>query len=133
MRTILFVDDEKDTVLIFSMLLSARGYHVETAHDGQQALLEIERSPTDVIVTDWAMPGMDGATLCATLRAPGSPYASIPVIVASAALLSIEADRPPPYDRVLRKPYSADELVREIEGLVSTHPETSDEGRKARR
>jgi CheY-like chemotaxis protein len=121
MRTILFVDDEEDTVLIFSLLLSASGYRVDSARDGEEALRKIGASPPDVLVTDWSMPGMDGARLCATLRSPGSQFAGTPIIVISATDLSVDNERAP-YDAALHKPFSADELLREIEKVMRSSP-----------
>ena len=121
MTTVLLVDDEEDTVLIFSMLLSARGYRVESAREGNEALEKIGVSTPDVLVTDWAMPGLDGAGLCATLRAAGSPFSRIPIIVASATHLFIDGEHTP-CDGVLRKPFSADELVRKIEAVARSSP-----------
>jgi CheY-like chemotaxis protein len=125
MSTVLLVDDEEDALLVFSMLLSTRGYRVESAGAAEQALHKIALSPPAVVITDWAMPGMSGAQLCATLRAPGSPFAHIPIIVATATPLAPDVHGKS-YDAVLRKPYSADELVHEITALVpeiSTAPE----------
>ena len=117
MTTVLFVDDEEDALLVFSMLLSARGYRVETTADADEALRKVALSPPDVVVTDWLMPGMNGAQLCERLRAPGSPVAHIPIIVATATPLAVDVSGRP-YDAVLRKPYSADELVYQITALV---------------
>ena len=121
MTTLLFVDDEQDALLVFSMLLSARGYQVESAGDAGEALCKMALSPPDAVITDWAMPGMNGAQLCARLREPGSPFAHIPIIVATATPLAVDV-RGQPYDAVLRKPYSADELVRAITALVREIP-----------
>ncbi len=117
MPTVLFVDDEGDAIFVFSMLLSTRGYRVDAASGAEEALRKIAVSPPDVVITDWAMPGMNGAQLCARLRAPDSRFAHIPIIVATATPLAVDVSDQP-YDAVLRKPYSADELVRGITALV---------------
>ena len=56
---ILLVDDEKQFVDTLAERLSMRGFEARVAYDGPQALKAVEQ-PTDVIVLDLRMPGMDG-------------------------------------------------------------------------
>lgn len=115
MTTVLLIDDEPDTVTIYALLLEMSGYRVMQAHDGSQALHSIGKSAPDVVVTDWMMPGMNGRELCEELRREGSPHATIPIVVASAAMEPPEGAQCL-YDRFVRKPVVIDELIRVIEG-----------------
>ena len=59
-KTILVVDDERDTVELLQTVLSLHGYSVTVAADGLQALDEVARSQPDLILLDVMMPEMDG-------------------------------------------------------------------------
>jgi DNA-binding response OmpR family regulator/EAL domain-containing protein (putative c-di-GMP-specific phosphodiesterase class I) len=81
---ILVVDDDSGSLQLLAALLAEAGYRVETAANGELALLSISRHPPDLIVLDVRMPGMSGYDVCRTLQhIPAS--ASIPVIFLSAA------------------------------------------------
>ena len=58
--SILVVDDQEDNVELLRARLSARGYTVRTATDGQQALDSVRESPPDLILLDVMMPRMSG-------------------------------------------------------------------------
>jgi len=57
---ILIVDDEKDFTETIRKLLVRRGYDVETAPDGSQALRHVLRGGIDVVLLDLKMPGLHG-------------------------------------------------------------------------
>ncbi len=61
---LLFVDDEVSVLKTAARLLRSEGYDVKTASDGAEALELLARTPNvDLVVTDLAMPGMDGREL----------------------------------------------------------------------
>jgi anti-anti-sigma factor len=60
MDTILVIDDEKPTLTMFRLLLTAEGYNVLTAENGREGLAVFEREKPPLVVTDIKMPGMDG-------------------------------------------------------------------------
>jgi CheY-like chemotaxis protein len=66
--TILVVDDERDYVETMAMLLRSCGYDVLTASDGTYALQVLTARPVDVVLTDLAMPGLDGFRLLEAVR-----------------------------------------------------------------
>ncbi len=73
---ILVADDEPGLLRLAAAWLEEAGHVVETAEDGFAALEAIEAGPPfDLLVTDMAMPGMDGAALAraAALAQPGLP------------------------------------------------------------
>ncbi|MBN1930967.1 MAG: response regulator [Desulfobacterales bacterium] len=60
MNKILVIDDEKPTLTMFRFLLSAYGYSVFTAENGEEGLKILEREKCPLVLTDIKMPGMDG-------------------------------------------------------------------------
>src|SRR5690606_5738236 len=57
---ILIVDDDPNSREIVQTFLESRGYHVETAEDGQAALARLEELKPSLVLLDVMMPGMDG-------------------------------------------------------------------------
>jgi signal transduction histidine kinase len=68
MNAVLLVDDERDFVDLLAQRLSARGFSVRTAYDGEQALALSAGQEPDVAVLDIGLPGMDGLALLAELK-----------------------------------------------------------------
>jgi two-component system cell cycle response regulator len=65
---ILLVDDDRAVLMIMKMLLDTSGHTVAVARNGIEALSMIESFMPQVIITDWAMPQMDGIEFCKVLR-----------------------------------------------------------------
>lgn len=57
---ILVVDDDPSSLDIVRTFLEARGYRVATAHDGKEALSQMEEVRPCLVLLDVMMPGMDG-------------------------------------------------------------------------
>jgi two-component system NtrC family sensor kinase len=62
-RAVLVVDDEAEVRDVLREILSGAEHWVETAASGQEALLRLESSHYDVVLTDIRMPDMDGLAL----------------------------------------------------------------------
>jgi CheY-like chemotaxis protein len=67
-RKVLVVDDNRDAADTLAMLLRGLGHVVETAYDGELALVAARRIRPDVIFLDIALPGMDGFRVAEELR-----------------------------------------------------------------
>ncbi|MFK3741587.1 ATP-binding protein [Massilia sp. TN1-12] len=65
--SILVADDNVDAVDSLALLLRARGARVLVAYDGEQALQRFRDDPTDVVILDLGMPGIDGLTVASEL------------------------------------------------------------------
>jgi len=65
---VLFVDDEATAALIVGRLLENAGYTVTVARNGLEALALLQKKHYPIVLTDWEMPGMDGAELCTQIR-----------------------------------------------------------------
>jgi PAS domain S-box-containing protein len=68
-KSILVVDDSRETNEMLTTLLSMEGAHVEPARSGQQALALIRQQSFDLIISDISMPEMDGYQLLEEIRA----------------------------------------------------------------
>lgn len=78
-RSLLVVDDDPAIRRVLLSELAAAGYLVRAAENGDAALAAFERDPPDLVLTDLAMPGLDGFGLIAALRETGST----PILVLS--------------------------------------------------
>ena len=65
---VLVVDDNKDTVLSFSMLLKASGHDVRTAHDGPTAVQAALDYQPNVVLLDIGLPGLNGYEVAKRIR-----------------------------------------------------------------
>ena len=72
MKRILIVDDDITLKTALIRYLQKRGYSVQDASSGAEALALFEQNPPDVVVSDVMMPGMDGMEFCRRLRATRS-------------------------------------------------------------
>ena len=66
---LLLVDDDEMIVELLTLRLSAQGYDVQTACDGEKAYVQAKAFLPHVIVCDVVMPKVDGPTFCRRMRA----------------------------------------------------------------
>ncbi len=81
LKRILVVDDEENTRIALTRLLSREGYEVQTAANGLEALNALRRNPAELIITDLNMPEMNGL---AFLRELNREYPASNVIMITA-------------------------------------------------
>lgn len=67
--TVLVADDHRPTLGRLSRWLTASGYQVRQAIDGEEAWRSIQQECPGIILTDWTMPRMSGMELCRAIRA----------------------------------------------------------------
>ena len=65
---ILVVDDEKDYCDVLKMILTGKGYKVDTCGNGQEAVEKLEKKSFDLVITDLCMPVMDGRQLLEEIK-----------------------------------------------------------------
>ena len=108
---VLVADDDAWILRMVATVLEKRGYSVETAVDGEDALARALAHPPDLLITDVMMPKMDGWSLVRQLRAHAE-LAMMPVIFLTA--LSSEDDRIRGFrlgaDDYMTKPFRFEEL-----------------------
>ena len=109
---ILVVDDEPQLIRVLRTGLKSRGYDVLGASDGESGLESFNEWHPDLVITDLAMPNVDGLEFCRRLRA----ISQVPIIVLSAKgeektkveALDIGADD------FVTKPFGIDELLARV-------------------
>lgn len=115
-KRILIVDDEANIARIIKFNLEQEGFEVETASDGLMALSRVKEASPDLIVLDLIMPKMDGWEVAQHLKQDPAT-ARIPILI-----LSIVQDREKGQQAgaagYLLKPFSMDDLLREVRGLL---------------
>lgn len=102
---VLVVDDEPSVREVLSICLWEDGHTVETAANGMEALGKIRSGELDIILTDRAMPGMNGDEFAAEAR---KIVPDLPIILVTgfADLMGDVGDRPEAIDVVVRKPFT---------------------------
>lgn len=70
---ILVIDDEKPTLSMFKLFLTAYGYDVYTAEDGEKGLALFDEISPEIVFTDIKMPGIDGLEVLRRIRKTGKP------------------------------------------------------------
>jgi CheY-like chemotaxis protein len=117
-KTVLLVDDEREVAVGLAALLRARGYGVELARDGLEALERLARDPLpDLVLLDYEMPQLDGEEVLRRLRRDGRT-AHLPVLLATAS--TIDLSRLRRVSGLLRKPYPRHVLFAMIARLLET-------------
>lgn len=115
----LLVEDDPETRQFYTVALERDGFHVDQAHNGKQALDKAFEARPDLVVTDIAVPGMDGIELCRRLRADGRTR-TVPVVAVTGYDDRQYPDRVTVAgaDVVLIKPCAPDRLVAEARRLL---------------
>ncbi|SFR49819.1 phosphate regulon transcriptional regulator PhoB [Litoreibacter janthinus] len=112
---VLVVEDDPSQREVLAYNIRAEGYQVETAANGDEALLRVQEYAPDVVVLDWMLPNVSGIEICRQMKAKPETR-GIPVIMLSAR--SEEDDRvrglETGADDYVVKPYSVAELLARI-------------------
>lgn len=121
MPKILVVDDSLSVRKVVERALEARGIQVVSAATGNEALERIEQEVPDLVICDVIMPDKDGYQICEYIKSHPD-LARTPVLLISGIVNGTVLERAAKAqsDDVMRKPFAAEELVRKIDGFLST-------------
>jgi len=118
-KKILVVDDDADMRDLLCFNFEHAGFIVNTAVDGDDALIKVRMLMPDLILLDVMMPDVDGFTVCEILRRDPAT-ASIPIIMLTA--LSSQLSRIRGLETgatdYFAKPFSSPKLISRVEDLL---------------
>ncbi|HIJ39557.1 MAG TPA: sigma-54-dependent Fis family transcriptional regulator [Deltaproteobacteria bacterium] len=118
MAQILIVDDEEKMRHLLSIMLSRRGYNIEQAADGVEALALIESTPFDMIISDIKMPRMDGIELLKKIQEMDVPCPVVFITAFATVESAVDAMRDGAVDYI-SKPFDEDRIVLTVEKTLN--------------
>jgi DNA-binding response OmpR family regulator len=129
MSRISIVEDDADIANLVKLYLERAGHAVDVIDSGDAAVSHIRDNPPDLLILDIMLPGVDGLTICRTVRETAATTA-IPIIILSAR--ADESDRIHGLelgaDDYIVKPFSPKELVARVSAVERrTRQPVSDE------
>ncbi|MDH7975835.1 response regulator [Sphingomonas sp. AR_OL41] len=116
----LVIDDDDAVRCFIAECLEMFGYTVRVASSGAEGIALFEEDRPDLLVVDFAMPGMNGLAVATAARAAAP---ALPIILATGYADSEVAD-PNPVTTVLRKPFRIDDLSQAVRTALDTVKET---------
>jgi two-component system KDP operon response regulator KdpE len=117
---ILVVDDEPQITRVLRTSLNAQGYEIRVANDGETALEIVKDFAPDLVITDLAMPNMNGIELCRRLR----KMSQVPILILSvrgeerSKIEALDSGA----DDYVTKPFSTGELLARIRAALRRSP-----------
>jgi two-component system response regulator RegX3 len=121
---VLLIDDEESFLDAIAVGLTREGFVVEPARDGQEALLQFERSRPDVVLLDVMLPKLSGIDVCRELRT----RSGVPIVMVTAkrdeidTVVGLEVGA----DDYVAKPFHLRELVARIRAVLRRVPNPAD-------
>ena len=117
--TILYVEDNQDNRLLVQRVLTANGYTLDEAKNGQEALDYLKAKSPNLILMDISMPDMDGYALTAKIKAMPE-FAKTPIIAMTANVMRGDRERSleAGCDGYIQKPIDIDTLAQQVERYI---------------
>jgi DNA-binding response OmpR family regulator len=118
-KRILLVDDDQEIIESLKIALTAKGYEILIARDGNQGLAMAEREDPNLVILDMMMPKRSGFLVLEKLRRTQKDPTRVIMITAN------EGSRHKAYaemlgvDDYIRKPFAMDRLIESVERLLS--------------
>jgi DNA-binding response OmpR family regulator len=125
MARILVIEDEQDIADFLRRGLLYKGYQVDVAGDGEEALDLARQQPPDLVILDLMLPDIDGIEVCSRLRGAGD----VPIIMVTARdavtdkIQGLDAGA----DDYITKPFVFDELLARVRSTLRRRAPTGQE------
>ena len=119
MARILVAEDDPDIASLLAHYLQRAGFEADLVSSGADVLPRIRKAPPDVLLLDVMLPGLDGLSVCRTVRSD-QRTAAIPIIMITAKgeesdrIVGLEVGA----DDYIAKPFSPNEVIARIRALL---------------
>ena len=119
MARILVAEDDPDIASLLAHYLQRAGFEADLVSSGADVLPRIKKAPPDVLLLDVMLPGLDGLSVCRTVRSD-QRTAAIPIIMITAKgeesdrIVGLEIGA----DDYIAKPFSPNEVIARIRALL---------------
>jgi two-component system, NtrC family, response regulator AtoC len=117
---ILIVDDEPSNRSILGQELAQKGYSVEAASDGREALRKVESSRPDLIILDYMMPDLSGLEVLKELRKRENDTPVVMITAYGTMERAVEAMKEGAYDFITR-PFEPDHIALVVQKALERH------------
>ena len=120
-NNVLYIEDNRDNMMLVKRALEARGYRLLEAMDGYSGVATAEREPVDLVLLDINLPDIDGYEVARRLRqSTKTALAYIPIIAITANALRGDAEKAlaSGCDVYMSKPINIRELWARVEAFV---------------
>ena len=119
MKRVLLIEDDRDIVELVRYNLEREGFHVAAANDGATGLVQVRKTPPDMLLLDLMLPKISGLEICRDIRRDQA-LNRLPILMLTAR--GEEADRVVGLemgaDDYVTKPFSPRELVARVKALL---------------
>jgi len=120
--SILIVDGDEDTRLLYRAILEPVAGSIVEANDGAAALAAAVETHPDLVITETRLRGLDGYSLCEHLKADPQTSASLRLVVTGSAQASdLVHARESGADQLLIKPCTPEDLKSTVVDMWSQH------------
>ena len=116
------MDDEKLVRDLFLEYLTQEGHTVVTAGDGRAGLEQFQADAFDLVITDMAMPGLNGEQLAAKIQALTS-HTPVILLTGFGDIMKAQGQCPPGITAVVGKPVSLSDLGEAVQDALATRGE----------
>jgi len=119
-KKLLIVDDESHILNVLALKLKNAGYDIFTASSGEEALEKFDDVDPDMLVTDFSMPGINGAELVKAIRSKEKGK-DLPVIMLTARGQNVEEDNEYQLNlsALISKPFSPRDVLGHIRNFLT--------------
>ncbi|MCK5849498.1 MAG: response regulator [Kiritimatiellae bacterium] len=116
---ILAIDDEKRICLLLEKYFSYQGHHIETAANGTDGIKKFQNSPFDIVITDLAMPDIDGNRVAQIIKETSH---DTPVILMTGLsnIIDNQEKQTEYLDDIIQKPLEVDKLMGIVNAAIDS-------------
>ena len=123
------IDDDENIRTVFRMNLESRGYTVETASNGEEAIRKASERPYQLALIDIKLPDIEGTELLKVL-AKVAPTMKRMIVTGFPTLQNAIKAVNQGADMYVLKPVRMEDLFRKVEELLESHRDEAEYGEK---